>query len=162
MTLRSALVVCAVAFTWSSSAAAHPNSCEAVVRALRDAGDYQHDTVFQSLVWPDGYTRWPTSDGPEPWSNVKAWGPHPKYRTYLREMRILESASTKKVLSTKEITHRASLEDQPYNGEYEVKKVRYVCEKRAGQWRVFSQDVLSRNYLVNEAAARAWQRANRR
>ena len=158
--MRLPLVLSVAAFAWSSVATPAPSAdtCEAVVRAFNQAVDDQYQGNLDAVIWPDGYTRWPSDSRNRPWSSVKLLGPHPKYRTFIRELRVLADSSTRRVLLTKEITLSLSTGMGQYTGDYSVTKVRYTCLKRGGQWRIFSHDVTSRNDFMNERAAREWRR----
>jgi hypothetical protein len=149
MRVALAIAAAALAFSPAATAARSRNSCESVIHALKRAIDEQHQETFDALIWHDGYTQWP-SRGRRPWRSVHLMGPHPKYRTYIRELRALSDSSITRVVMTKEITLRVS-SDYEYTGDYMVTKVRYICRKRNSQWRVFGHEVLRREELRNPA-----------
>jgi len=160
--MRLPPVFAVAAFAWSSAATPAPsaNSCEAVVRAFKQAVDDQYQGNLEAVIWPDGHTRWPSDRLSRPWNSVRMSGPHPKYRTFIREIRVLADTSARRVLSTREITLRLSGAAGQYTGDYTVTKVRYTCLKRGGQWRIFSHEVTNRNDFVNEQAAREWRQTS--
>jgi hypothetical protein len=140
----------------SPASAAPERDCIATIRALRDAGDWMYQEEWNQLIWMDGFHSWPGS-GKEPWTTVDmAGGPHPKYHTFLRDLRTIAEERGRKVVTTKEISQR--LWEDSYTGNYTVAKVRYTCEDRQGEWRVFSREVTSRTDLVNPQVARQWRR----
>ena len=150
--LDSAIGLFALLGLISSAASATPNSCLDVIHAWRDAVDCQTSEAITSLTWDDGYTEWPTL-GRDKWSDIKMSGPCPKYSTTLRELRVLPVTGTHQVISLKAIARRVDF-DGKYYGEYSVSKVKYVCERRGGQWRILSQEVTKHTDLINKMTAK--------
>ena len=143
------LAVVTIASPSVSIAATAANSCERVIRTYKQAVDWQERGLLEEVVWNDGYTQWPSQDR-RPWSSVQPSGPHPKYRTYIRDFRWLERGPTEEVIATKEITLRVDT-DGGYTGDYMVTKVRYTCLRRRGRWRIFGHEVQSREDLRNSS-----------
>jgi uncharacterized lipoprotein YmbA len=62
----------------------------------------------------------------------------------------------RQIVTVKEIGRRVDM-DGRYTGEYMVAKARYVCERRRGQWRIFSKEVESATDGINAVAAGQYQ-----
>jgi hypothetical protein len=139
----------------ATASAAAPGSCVRLIEAWRDAADCQENEAVERLTWPDGFTKWPGS-GRGKWSDVGLFGPCPKYSTTLREWRRGPVRGNRQVVGVKAISRRVAF-DGRYSGDYTVSRARYVCERRAGQWRIFSQEVTHRVDLIDRAAAKRFE-----
>lgn len=135
-----------------SASAAPQAGCVQLIESWRDAADCQNIQAIGQLTWPDGFTKWPGSAKAK-WSDIGMNGACPKYRTTLREWRPEAVRGNRQIVRVKSITRRVAL-DGHYSGDYMVAKERYTCERRAGSWRIFSQEVTQRTDLTNRAAAR--------
>lgn len=140
----------------SGPAAASRSDCLSVVRAFTRASDCQETEAFQQAVWYDGFSERP-GEGRHSWSAVSLNGPCPKYATTLREIRQSPVAGNRQRVRLKAITRRVAF-DGRYSGDYSVTKETFVCERRNGHWRIFSQSVSSRNDGINQRAAEEFER----
>lgn len=135
-----------------SASAAPKSDCVQLIESWRDARDCQNTEAIELLTWPDGFTKWPRL-GKGKWSDISMNGPCPKYRTTLREWRPGTVRGNRQIVGVKSITRRVDLEGR-YSGDYMVAVLRYTCERRAGRWRIFSEEVTQRVDLINRAAAK--------
>jgi hypothetical protein len=126
----------------ATPAQAGQNSCLAVIEALRDAGDCQVMEAIPLLTWSDGFTQWPGHPRGK-WSEINSSGPCPKYKTTLREIRVSPIVGNRQVARLKVILMRVNV-DGDFTGSYQVTKQVYTCERRNGQWRLFSQVITQR------------------
>jgi hypothetical protein len=140
----------------ASPALASANSCPGVVRAWKEAADCQVTELIEPLTWADGYTQEPQR-GRGKWSDISMNGPCPKYATAFRNVKAFPISGTTQVVEVKAITRRVDI-DGRYTGDYSVSKARYTCEKRRGQWRIYSQVVTQRADFQNKAAPRRHER----
>jgi hypothetical protein len=155
MRILSSAISAALVFSARSNAvAAQPNSCVRVIEKWRDAVDCQVSELIEPLTWSDGFTSWPTLPR-QKWSEIQMTGGCPKYSTTLREWQVAPVRGNRQIVSVKEITRRVDFDGQ-YTGDYSVNKVTYTCERRGGQWRIFSQDVTRRDDFVNKAVERKY------
>jgi hypothetical protein len=135
------------------ASAAPLTSCVQVIEAWRDAVDCQTTEDIPYLTWPDGFSKWPGAERGK-WSDISMGGPCGKYSTTLREWRPGPVYGDRQVVRVKSIIRRV---DGRYTGDYTVAKMRYTCQRRAGKWRIFSQEVTHRVDLTNQAAARRYR-----
>lgn len=138
-----------------SASAAPLTSCVQVIEAWREAVDCQNTEDIPYLTWPDGFSKWPGSERGK-WSDIRMGGPCGKYSTTLREWRPGPVHRGRQIVTVKAITRRADSYGR-YSGEYTVTKLRYTCQRRAGKWRIFSQEVLHRVDLINRTVAKLYQ-----
>lgn len=139
----------------TSTSAAPPNSCIRVIEAWRDAVDCQTNEAVPYLTWSDGFSQWPGREKGK-WAAVSLSGPCPKYSTTLREWRPDPVAGNRQTIRLKVISRKVAF-DGRYSGDYMVTKETFTCERRDGQWRIFSQEVTKRVDLINHAAARRFE-----
>ncbi|HET6525616.1 hypothetical protein [Sphingopyxis sp.] len=131
-----------------------PN-CPSAIRYWNEAVDCQISEAISPLTWADGFSKG-TSTPRQSWNAVKLNGPCPKYSTTPREWRISDVIQNRQIVTVKEIVRRVDM-DGRYTGEYTVSKARYVCERRRGQWRIFSKEVVSAAEGINAATASQYQ-----
>lgn len=131
-----------------------PN-CVGAIRYWNEAVDCQISEAIEPLTWADGFSKWPTTSR-QKWTHVNLGGPCPKYSTTSREWRISDIIKGRQIVTVKEIVRRVDM-DGRYNGEYTVSKSRYTCERRGGQWRIFSKEVTSATEGTNAATAKQYQ-----
>ena len=113
--------------------------------------DCQETEAIRGLVWPEA----------EGLYGLIMTGPCPKYRTYVREVRVQPVVGNRQVVTLKAIVTRVTdyIENGgSYTGDYSVLKMQYVCERRDNEWRVLSEETLSRVDGVNEAARQRFER----
>ncbi|WP_284124147.1 hypothetical protein [Parerythrobacter aestuarii] len=133
-----------------------PRSCMEAIKALRYAGDCQNNGLFHELYWP-GAVRVAAGGEPSPFANARLFGPCPKYRTYLRDLRKAPVVGNRQTIRLKSIVTRVAT-DGRYSGDYSVFKVSYTCERRGKEWRVLRQDIFTRGDFVNARAATEFER----
>ena len=128
-----------------------------LVRQMRDAIDCQNTQLFGEVIWPDGHLV--SSDGNRTrFADARLNGPCPKYRTYLREIRVLGASANRETVRLKSIATRVAF-DGRYSGDYTVAKMEYVCERRKGRWAILSQSWLTRQDFLNQNAAAEFRRS---
>lgn len=136
-------------------------NCLTVIQEWNEAVDFQEVGDINDFTWEDGYTRWPGREKTK-WSEVHVSGP-PKYDTTLRGIRISPIKGNRQSVLLKAITRRVDINPDTgafdfYTGDYTVAKVNYTCERRNGEWKIFSQVVTHREDLRNDAAAKRYQK----
>ncbi len=147
--------------SFASPAMTAPKDCLAVIREWRDAVDFQEIENMNYVTWEDGYSQWPGREKTK-WSEVHVSGP-PKYDTALREIRVFPVKGNRQSVRLKSITRRVVINSDTgafdlYTGDYTVSKENYTCERRSGEWKIFSQLVTHRVDLQNKAAARVYEK----
>jgi hypothetical protein len=152
-------------FASANPVMAAPCDCLAVIRDWRDAVDFQEVGDINYFTWDNGYSQWPDGEKAK-WSEVRPMGP-PKYDTTLREIRVSPVKGSRQLVSLKAITRRVDANNDTgaydiFTGEYSVAKVDYTCERRNGEWKIFSQVVTHRVDLQNTAAARQYEKLKKR
>ena len=152
--ILSPVIAALLLATESSALAAPPNSCIKVIEKCREAVDCQVSELIEPLTWPDGFTSWPTIPR-QKWSEIQMTGACPKYSTTLREWQVMPIRGNRQMVNVKEITRRADFDGQ-FTGDYSVHKATYACERRRGQWRIFSKEVTQRNDFANNAVAKKY------
>lgn len=156
-------IVIAISLVASANPAiAAPSGCLDLIRAWRDATDFQEVENVSDFTWQDGYSQWPGGERTK-WSEINISGP-PKYDTTLREIRISPARGNRQSVRLKAIVRRVDINPDTgafdlLTGDYTVNKINYTCERRSGQWKIFSQVVTHRVDLKNEAAAQLYEKS---
>ena len=153
--MRIMLGLCSMLIA-SPSVAQVSSPCLDLIYDLRDASDCQNTELYREITWFDGYSISVDGDRRD-FADTQLNGPCPKYRTYLREIRMSSKSTDRATLRLKSITLKVAFDDR-YSGDYTVAKMEYVCERREGRWAILSQRWLSRNDLINEQAAAEFHR----
>jgi hypothetical protein len=138
-------VLAALTMSATASGAPSPNSCVSVIRAFNRATDLGLRELFEQVTWEDGFNG-PSGPEQRSWNEIYV-GAHPRYYTYLRDIRRLTTGAAEEIVSTKEIS--LSLSGGEYTGDYSVSEERYICHRRGGQWRIFRHEALRTEYLKN-------------
>jgi hypothetical protein len=145
----------------ANPAMAGQRDCLSVVRDWRDAVDFQEIENMNYVTWEDGYVQWPGKRKTK-WSEVRPMGP-PKYDTTLREIRISPVKGNRQLIRLKAITRRVDGNPDTgaydiFTGDYTVARINYTCERRRGEWKIFSQVVTHHVDLQNKAAAKRYEK----
>lgn len=118
------------------AAAAPRNSCVRVIQAWQEAIDCQITEQIQRLTWPDGFVG---SHRRGKWSDIQLNGPCPKYVSELRNWRVSRVRSGRQVVSVSVRYWDVGANDRA-TGSPKTDHAKYTCERRGGQWRIFSKE----------------------
>jgi hypothetical protein len=144
------------------------NNPKAVISYLRDTYDADSWDRALNVWWPEGVIFQDTDGKPplerRPFRDVPMSGLGVQYRTSVRFLSI-QTSGNRSVVITFEKSKRlylGSSGDYEYVGMYQLSKVRYICEKRAGQWRVLSIEGLSSRDFGSDIEWRRRENAKRK
>jgi hypothetical protein len=119
-----------------SEASAQPNSCVRVIKAWHEAINCQITEQIERLTWPDGFTG---TGRLGKWSDVKLNGPCPKYVSELRDWRISPVSNDRQTVRVRERYWYVDANERA-TGLPMTARLKYTCERRGGQWRIFSKE----------------------
>jgi hypothetical protein len=147
---------------------------EHAIRSLVEAEDGESDSEVITRTWPDGYflTGKPPKEK-KAWSEQHHAGLGVNIVTRLSGF-LVRKMGSRAIVTVRQIykTYYVGFESggPEYTGAYSIATVKYAVERRKGEWRVFSREVLSRRQFGEDAESkwlqrdrakqRAWERAH--
>ncbi|QAY78926.1 hypothetical protein [Sphingosinicella sp. BN140058] len=116
-------------------ATASRNSCVRVIQAWHEAIDCQVTEQVESLTWSNGFSN------PKrlPWSEVRLNGACPKYVSELRDWRVSPERNRRQVVRVRVRSWHVDADGRA-TGLAMTERPKYTCERRSGQWRIFSKE----------------------